>query len=101
MAQAQFLIRRRGLARLCVLVVLALSFAQVGAIQHQYAHGTSGQVCSDCLSFAPLLSTAGGKAQLPSVAHVHADTTYPSLVAPVFGQPPQHAFRSRAPPSLS
>jgi len=101
MAQAQFLIRRRLLARLCVLVVLALAFAQVGAIQHQYAHGTSGQVCSDCLSFAPLLATAGGKTQLPSAARVQASTTYPLLVAPVVGQPPQHAFRSRAPPSLS
>jgi hypothetical protein len=101
MAQAQFLIRRKWLARLCVLVVLALSFAQVGAIQHQYAHGTSGQVCSDCLSFAPLLATAGGKAQLPSVARVHVATIYPFLVAPVVGHPPQHAFRSRAPPSLS
>ena len=101
MAQAQFLIRRRWLARLCVLVVLALSFAQVGAIRHQYAHGTSGQVCSDCLSFAPLLATAGGKAHLPSAARVQVVTTYSILVAPVVGQSPQHAFRSRAPPALS
>ncbi len=101
MAQAQFLIRRRWLARLCVLVVVALSFAQIGAIRHQYAHGTSGQVCSDCLSFAPLLATAGGKAHLPAVADAQADVIYRPPTAPLDGQPPLHAFRSRAPPFLA
>ncbi len=101
MAQAQFRICRTSLARLCVLVVLALAFAQVGAIQHQYSHGTSGQVCSDCLSFAPLLATAGGKVHWPVVACAPPAVTYPLLVAPLVGQPPQHAYRSRAPPSLA
>jgi hypothetical protein len=95
MAQVQFLTR----ARLCVVLIVALAFAQVGAVQHQYAHGSSGEVCSDCLSFAPLLAAAGGKVHLPAVVRVQAGTRYQSPVAPLFGQPSQHAFRSRAPPS--
>ncbi len=100
MAQAQFLPGRRTSARLCVLLVLALVFAQAGAIQHEYAHGASGQICSDCLSFAPLLAAAGGKVHLPAVARARADTDGRTLVAPLAGHPPPHAFLSRAPPAL-
>ncbi len=117
MAQAQFLPHRRYVARLGILLVLALVFAQTGAVLHAYSHthasphrtqttdsgapGPAGQVCSDCLSFAPLLTAAGGTAQPPTVARSHAGTTYRFFVAPLAGQPPQHAFRSRAPPSLA
>jgi hypothetical protein len=101
MAQAQFLIRRKHFARLGVLLVLALSFSQVGAVRHQYAHDTPGQICSDCLSFAPLLAAAGGKVALPEVGRAQAGTACRPLLAPLAGQTPQHSFRSRAPPCLA
>src|SRR5438105_3085868 len=101
MAQAQFLPGRRWSVRLCVLLVLALVFAETGAVQHQYAHGASSQLCSDCLAFAPLLTAAGGKARLPAVARSHAESPGRTLVAPLAGQRPPHAFLSRAPPTLA
>jgi hypothetical protein len=92
-----------------VALALALLFAQAGALSHLYSHQTAkydpaglaggqGQVCSDCLSLAPLLATAGG-----------TDTTF-ALCAPDADRaigfdahwtiiPARHyAFRSRAPP---
>ncbi|HEY4211327.1 MAG TPA: hypothetical protein VGM84_07585 [Steroidobacteraceae bacterium] len=101
MVQARFLPGRRFTARLCVLLVLALVFAEAGAVQHQYAHGASNQVCADCLGFAPLLAPAGGKAHLPSIARVHAGTPCRQLVAPLAAQTPQNGFRSRAPPHFA
>ena len=101
MAQAQFLPDRRCSARLCVLLLLALVFAQAGAVRHQYSHGASGQVCSDCLAFSPLLTAAGGKAHLPAIARAPAITDVRPCVAPLIGQPPRHAFLSRAPPALA
>jgi len=98
MVQARFLPGRRSVARLCVLLVLALVFAEAGAVQHQYAHGASSQVCSDCLGFAPLLAPAGGKAHLPSIVRAEVGTSPRQLVAPLAAQTPQNAFRSRAPP---
>lgn len=117
MAQAQFLPNRRYVARLGILLVLALVFAQTGAVLHAYSHthatphrtqtadsgapAPGGQVCSDCLSFAPLLTAAGGTGHPPTIVRACAGTTYRLFVAPLSGQPPQHAFRSRAPPSLT
>jgi len=101
MVQARFLPGRRSVVRLCVLLVVALVFAEAGAVQHQYAHGASSQVCSDCLGFAPLLAPAGGKAHLPSVVRAHAGTPSRQLIAPLAAQTPQNAFRSRAPPHFA
>ncbi len=125
MAQAQFLPHRRYVARLGILLVLALVFAQTGAVLHAYSHthasphrtqttdsgapGPAGQVCSDCLSFAPLLTAAGGTAQPEnsgtvstatdtaanglsfamnrlSYHHQRARPAYPSRAAADFGQ---------------
>jgi hypothetical protein len=101
MVQARFLPGRRNAARLCVLLVLALVFAETGAVQHQYAHSASNQVCSDCLGFAPLLAPAGGKAQLPSIARAQIGVPCRRLLAPLAAQTPQNAFQSRAPPSFA
>ncbi|MBS0365260.1 MAG: hypothetical protein JSR67_05490 [Proteobacteria bacterium] len=101
MVQARFRPGRRSVARLCLLLVLLLVFAQVGAVQHRSEHGTSSQVCSACLAFAPLLAAAGGKAHLPAVARAQAATPCHPVIAPLAGQTPQIAFRSRAPPPFA
>jgi len=101
MVQARFLPGRRTVVRLCVLLVLALVFAETGAVQHQYAHSSSTQVCSDCLGFAPLLAPAGGKAHLPPIVCAQAVAPCRQLVAPLAAQTPQNDFRSRAPPRFA
>jgi hypothetical protein len=104
MSQARFL-PSRHFARLGMLLVVALVFAQTSAIMHAYSHVTAHhagtqQVCSDCLSFAPLLAAAGGAANAPTVARAAGGIRYLRSIAPLAGQTPRHSFRSRAPPSL-
>lgn len=95
--------------RVALMLAIALLCAQWAAQAHAYSHLAShadashqldlkGQLCSDCLSFAPLLSPATG-ASLPSVAAPRGVDTAPatvphSLVSRGFPA----AFRSRAPP---
>jgi hypothetical protein len=97
--------------RVAVITAIALLIAQLGAMTHAYSHtsditpasthqSTPGthDFCSDCLSFAPVLSAAGTPAALPFIepqscsAGVHAECR--SLV----DHHPHLAFRSRAPP---
>jgi hypothetical protein len=99
--------------RAALITVVALLIAQFGAMTHAYAHTSditptpahqstlgSHDLCSDCLSFAPLLSAAGTPAALPCIEPqgrsfgVHAECR--SLV----DRPPHLAFRSRAPPAV-
>jgi hypothetical protein len=112
MAQAPFLPGRRHAARLGMLLVFALVLAQTGAVLHEYSHlvashdapaspATSSQSCPDCLSFAPVLAAAGGTSHAPTVARLQVERIYATPVAPIAGQSPQHAFRSRAPPLLA
>ena len=108
MAQVQFLPRRRYCSRLGELLALALLVAQTGAVMHEYVHlGASGesrgspassQSCPDCLAYAPVLAAAGGTSHSPAFARAQIGTTYRTLVAPLVGYSPQHAFLSRAPP---
>lgn len=98
--------------RLAWVALLALFFAQLGAVAHAYSHdaaagqATSQRVganthnpCGECLAFAPLLAGAAAPAVLPSIAPpipFIAD----SLRAPLWVVANPHlAFRSRAPPS--
>jgi hypothetical protein len=103
--------KRRFELRFAAITAIAVLIAQLGAVAHAYAHVPdvhptstyqantgSHDFCSDCLSFAPLLSAAGAPAALPVIeppgrgAGVHAECR--SLVD-------RHlhlAFRSRAPP---
>jgi hypothetical protein len=96
--------------RIALLMAVALLMAQLSAQSHAYSHlhaapsaheqlDSHGRLCSECLSFAPLLAAAGtpshpaafgaqGVVPLPAVAVV-------SLIAGI----PTPAFRSRAPPS--
>jgi hypothetical protein len=112
MAQAQFLPCRRKAARLGVFLALALLFAQTGAVMHEYSHlsasgesrgvpATSSQSCPACQSYAPVLAAAGGTSHSQAFARAQIGTTYRTLVAPLVGYSPQHAFLSRAPPLLA
>jgi len=108
MRPAQSLRERRHAARLGVLLALALVFAQGGAVVHGYTHlsapsvpARSGQLCGDCLLFAPLLSAAGGTSHTFVLARVPMGPPYHPPVAPCVGQSIQHAFRARAPPILA
>jgi hypothetical protein len=96
------------------LLALSLVIAQLGAQAHAYSHlgdargagGAGGDpqrthalLCSDCLSFAPLLATAGGNA----TPLLHLPSRTPDLIAAAALLPPRActltAYRSRAPPS--
>jgi hypothetical protein len=112
MAQAASPLRRRHAARLGLILALVLALAQTGAVLHGYLHlraagetlppaPVSSHPCPDCLSFAPLLAAAGATSHSLSVARAHSGTTYRIPVAPLSGQSPQYAFRSRAPPLLA
>jgi hypothetical protein len=102
---------------LLCLLALSLVIAQFGAQAHAYSHlgdarGASGArgaggdpqrthalLCSDCLSFAPLLATADGNA----TPLLHLPSRTPDLIAAAALLPPRActltAYRSRAPPS--
>lgn len=88
---------------------MALLIAQFAAQAHAYSHvrpgsdttdqlDARGRLCSQCLSFAPLLATAGGTGQ-QSALLVQPVTAVPELVlASLLANSPTLAFRSRAPP---
>jgi hypothetical protein len=94
-----------------LLLALALLVAQGVAQAHLYSHfatvteksdfnGTAGQLCSECLASAPLLSAAGTPAS-PCITFVaDAVTVVAALIAPSFESSHHYAFRSRAPPEL-
>lgn len=101
---------RRALA-LQLLLALVLLVAQSAAQAHVYSHlgsdsqksdfnGTAGQLCSECLSSAPLLSAAGApdSPRIPFLAEVAVVVA--ATVAPCFEPADHYAFRSRAPPEL-
>lgn len=95
--------------RIAVVLVIALLGSQLGAQAHAYSHfrtaahatdslATHGGGCPDCLSFAPLLASAGGPSHeawfSPQSLHESPLSALPSLI-PVARIP---GFRSRAPP---
>jgi len=95
--------------RVALLLALALLCAQFAAQAHSYSHlqpGTDttyrldakGQLCADCLSFAPLLASAGS-ASLPAVIALQGVEPVPtSAVQSLISQRFLASFRSRAPP---
>jgi hypothetical protein len=96
--------------RIALMLAMALLLAQFGAQAHAYSHlhsGTDttyqldahGKLCADCLSFAPLLSTAGSPAQ-PLVVELQRVELAPSVeVDSQISRFFTPAFRSRAPPT--
>ncbi len=88
---------------------MALLIAQFAAQAHTYSHlrpgsdrsdqsDSRGRLCSECLSFAPLLATAGSTGQLPVVAPEGVADRADVHVASLISRSPTLAFRSRAPP---
>ena len=97
--------------RLALFMALALLFAQLGAQAHAYSHIHAGShvtdqlydhgsVCADCLSFAPLLATAGGTGHIPFVAPQGIVAAPSAAIPTLIARTPTPAFRSRAPPSI-
>lgn len=107
MARALLLSKRRHAGRIGLLLVLALLFAQTGALLHQYSHlrtpgdppPVSGQYCADCLSFSPLLTTAGGASQGLTIAPAQPGVRYRSPSLPSFSRSSPNAFLPRGPPT--
>ena len=96
--------------RVALFMALALLFAQLGAQAHAYSHLHAGShvtdqlydhgsVCADCLSFAPLLATAGGTSQIPFVVPQGVAAAPGAAIRTLTTRTPTPAFRSRAPPS--
>jgi hypothetical protein len=96
--------------RVALFMALALLFAQLGAQAHAYSHlhvdshatdqlYDHGSVCADCLSFAPLLATAGGTSQIPFVVPQGVAAAPSAAIRTLTTRTPTPAFRSRAPPS--
>jgi hypothetical protein len=103
------MLTRKSEFRLALLLALALLCAQFAAQAHAYSHlqsGTDttyrldakGQLCADCLSFAPLLASAGS-ATLPAFMPLQGAEPFSSTsVHSLIGQRFPASFRSRAPP---
>jgi hypothetical protein len=96
--------------RLALFMALALLVAQLGAQAHAYSHlhagshvtdqlNDHGSGCADCLSFAPLLTTAGGSAHLPILAPQGILAAPSAAIPTLTTRTPTPAFQSRAPPS--
>lgn len=96
--------------RVALMLAMALLLAQFGAQAHAYSHlhaGTDttyqvdahGKLCADCLSFAPLLSTAGSPAPLLVIELQGVDLAPSVAVDSLITRSFIPAFRSRAPPS--
>ncbi len=96
--------------RVALMLAMALLLAQFGAQAHAYSHlhtGTDttyqldahGKLCADCLSFAPLLSPAGGPAPLLVIELQGIDLAPCVVVDSLIARSFTPAFRSRAPPT--
>jgi len=109
--------------RIAVLAVIALLFAQLGALSHAYAHdaaagaslagthgarspatshppGTAGHdACNECLAYAPLLCAAGAPAALPVVDLEGRTLATRPTADSLLDLRATLAFRARAPPA--
>jgi hypothetical protein len=92
------------------MVAMALLVAQFGGQAHVYSHlhlapdstqqlDSHGRLCSECLSFAPLLSAAGTPSHLFAIVPQGVIAAPSDAVASLITRAPTAAFRSRAPPS--
>jgi hypothetical protein len=101
---------RRFELRFAVIAAIALLIAQFGAMAHAYSHvsdlspastlqSSGHDFCSDCLSFAPLLSAAGTPAALPRIEPQGPSPRVQAESSSLVDCHPHLAFRSRAPPS--
>jgi len=95
--------------RVALMLAVALLCAQWAAQAHAYSHLSSrvvathplelkGQLCSDCLSFAPLLATATGSSNSTLLVPLGADASPAGVFGSLISCGFPAAFRSRAPP---
>jgi hypothetical protein len=103
-------LRKTSNLRIALMMAMALLIAQFGAQAHAYSHlradsvasdqlDSHGKLCSDCLSFAPLLATASSPSHLFAIAPQGIVAAPDVSVASLITRSPTPAFRSRAPPS--
>ena len=103
------MLSRKVELRVALMLAMALLFAQWAAQAHAYSHLASradathqldlkGQFCSDCLSFAPLLSAAAGSSLPSFVIPQGVDPAPASVSVSLISRDFPAAFRSRAPP---
>jgi len=106
--------------RIAMLAVIALLFAQLGALSHAYSHdappwpaagshaaspaahppGAIGhEPCNECLSYAPLLCAAGTPTALPVIDPQGRDPQTRPTSDSLVRLCPALAFRARAPPN--
>jgi hypothetical protein len=95
---------------LAVVAALLLVLAQLGAMNHAYSHvpqasasvqdssPASHAVCDECLSFAPLLSSAGSPVIAQFVTPPARAIALRAIAASALNDRLDLAFRSRAPP---
>jgi hypothetical protein len=97
--------------RLAVMAVVALLFAQLGAMSHAYSHdaalesasthqsgASTHDPCKDCLAYAPLLAAAGATGTLPSIQPQGRGLATRASADSLVDLSLRLAFRSRAPP---
>jgi hypothetical protein len=90
---------------LVLLALIALFLAQSAAQFHALTHvgdrsvpGTHVQLCTDCVSHAPLLAMAGGAAIVVFVAFLGFGTLRQGEFDSPMQRTTHYAYRSRAPP---
>ena len=100
----------RTVARRVTLVTAwALIFAQYGALAHAYSHlhpssvstyllDAHGKQCAECLTFAPMLSTAGAPASQPFIAPQSVELAPASVAESLIARRFTASYSSRAPP---
>jgi hypothetical protein len=95
---------------LAAFAALVLVLAQLGAMNHAYSHvprvtasvqdlnPATHAICDECLSFAPVLSSAGSPALVDFVAPPPRAIALRAVAASLIADRLDLAFRSRAPP---
>jgi hypothetical protein len=95
---------------LAAFAALVLVLAQLGAMNHAYSHvprvtasvqdsnPAAHAVCDECLSFAPVLSSAGSPAIVDFMAPPPRAMALRAVAASLIANRLDLAFRSRAPP---
>jgi len=102
---------KKASLRVAFVTAWAFLFAQYGALAHAYSHlhstSTStylldahGKQCADCLTFAPLLSTAGAPTSDPFIAPQTVSPAPASATDSLIARRFSASYSSRAPPSL-
>jgi hypothetical protein len=95
---------------LALVAAIVLVLAQLGAMNHAYSHvpqvaatvqdanPAAHAICDECLSFAPMLSSAGSPSLATFVAPPARAIAVRAVAAALLNNRLDLAFRSRAPP---